>query len=130
MAKAAKKPEQKEVVCVSPRSRAHVVFDKLYNGTIQTLGVFLDNLSFLMSKMFKPLVYALEGLGVYYILYMLTKYEIGLQLIKAGNIDAGKAYMDALIAAASASNTIVLGMAVALPTFMGAMKVAKRKLIP
>jgi len=128
--KAVKKSKKEEVIVISTKDKIISFFKHMYNSGVQLLGVLLDNLSFLMGKLFKPMLYALEGVGVYYVLYMLTKFSVWLAMIQAGQTEAGKAYIDALIAVATASNTIVLGMAVALPTFMGAMKIAKRKLIP
>jgi len=123
-------PQKEEVIKLSTLKKTGIMLKYSYNMMMLVLGVFLDNLSFLMGKLFKPMLYTLESIGVYYVIYMITKFSIGLHMIHSGQVEQGKAYIDALIAVASASNTIVLGMAVALPTFMNTMKIVKQKLIP
>jgi hypothetical protein len=121
---AAKKKEA-PVVTVKPDP----FYKKWYNNLVSVLGVVFDNLNWLIGKLFKPFLYTLEGIGIYYVLHMTVRYDVGLAMIKAGQIEAGRAYIDALIAMANATNSIVLAIAVALPTFIGAMKIAKRRLI-
>jgi hypothetical protein len=103
-------------------------FGYVYDETISMLGRLLDNFSWLLGKLFKPLLFTLEAIGIFYFLNLLSLYQVGLDLIAKGNIETGKAYIDAVTTIANTSNSIALAIGVALPSFLGTLRLVKRKI--
>lgn len=105
-------------------------FLKAMDISVELFGAILDNMSWLIDKIFKPFLYILEFIGIYYVLFLIQKYTVGLQLIQNGEIEKGTAYIQAINIASKSANGIILAIAVGLPTFLGTMKMVRKKFIP